>query len=53
MVVLDNLAAHKVEGGREAILAAGAGLLYLPPPDQVRGRLYAPDLGPIAVLVPV
>jgi len=39
VVVLDNLAAHKVAGVREAILAAGAGLLYLPP--------YSPDLNPI------
>lgn len=39
MVVLDNLAAHKVAGVREAIHAAGAGLLYLPP--------YSPDLNPI------
>jgi transposase len=22
-------------------------LLFLPPPDQVRGRLYSPDLNPI------
>jgi len=36
VVVLDNLAAHKVAGVREAIHAAGAGLLYLPP--------YSPDL---------
>ena len=42
VVVLDNLAAHKVEGGREAILAADAGLLYLPP--------YSPDLNPIEQL---
>lgn len=47
VVVLDNLPAHKVKGVREAVLAAGAGLLYLPPPDQVRGRLYSPDLNPI------
>ena len=39
VVVLDNLAAPKVAGVREAILAAGAGLLYLPP--------YSPDLNPI------
>ena len=36
VVVMDNLAAHKVAGGREAIAAAGARLLYLPP--------YSPDL---------
>ena len=47
VVVMDNLPAHKVKGVREAILAAGAGLLYLPPPAQVRGRLYSPDLNPI------
>jgi transposase len=39
VVVLDNLAAHKVEGVRQAIAAAGAALLYLPP--------YHPDLNPI------
>ena len=38
-VVLDNLQAHKVAGVREAIEAAGARLLYLPP--------YSPDLDPI------
>jgi transposase len=42
VVVLDNLAAHKVEGVREAILAADASLLDLPP--------YAPDLNPIEQL---
>ena len=31
VVVLDNLAAHKVAGVAEAIRAAGARLLYLPP----------------------
>jgi len=39
IVVMDNLAAHKVAGVREAIEAAGAVLLYLPP--------YSPDLNPI------
>ena len=39
VVVLDNLAAHKVAGIREAIRAADASLLYLPP--------YSPDLNPI------
>lgn len=39
VVVLDNLGAHKVEGVREAIEAAGAELQYLPP--------YSPDLNPI------
>jgi transposase len=39
VVVLDNLAAHKVAGIREKIQAAGASLLYLPP--------YSPDLNPI------
>jgi transposase len=28
---MDNLAAHKVAGIREAVAAAGASLLYLPP----------------------
>jgi transposase len=39
MVVMDNLAAHKVAGIRTAIEARGATLLYLPP--------YSPDLNPI------
>jgi transposase len=38
VVVLDNLAAHKVDGVRQALAAAGASLLYLPP--------YSPDLPP-------
>jgi transposase len=40
--VLDNLSAHKVPGIREAIEAAGARLLYLPP--------YSPDFNPIEQL---
>jgi len=39
VVVMDNLAAHKVAGVREAIEGAGATLLYLPP--------YSPDFNPI------
>lgn len=39
IVIMDNLAAHKVSGIREAIEACGAKLLYLPP--------YSPDLSPI------
>jgi len=39
VVVMDNLSAHKVDGVRERITAAGAELLYLPP--------YSPDLNPI------
>jgi len=39
IVVIDNLSAHKVEGVRSKIEAAGASLLYLPP--------YSPDLNPI------
>src|SRR5437762_11432211 len=39
VVVMDNLAAHKMAGIEEAIAAAGASLLYLPP--------YSPDLNPI------
>jgi transposase len=42
IVVMDNLAAHKVSGVREAIEAAGARVLYLPP--------YSPDLNPIEQL---
>jgi transposase len=36
---MDNLAAHKVAGIEQAIRAAGASVLYLPP--------YSPDLNPI------
>jgi transposase len=39
IVILDNLAAHKVSGVGAAIKAAGARLEYLPP--------YSPDLNPI------
>ena len=39
VVVMDNLPAHKVSGVRNAIEAAGAKLLYLPP--------YSPDFNPI------
>ena len=39
VVVMDNLAAHKVGGVRECIEARGAELLYLPP--------YSPDFNPI------
>jgi transposase len=42
VVVLDNLAAHKADGARRAIAAAGAALLYLPP--------YSPNLNPIEQL---
>ena len=39
IVIMDNLAAHKVDGVRQAIEARGATLLYLPP--------YSPDFNPI------
>ncbi len=39
---MDNLAAHKVAGVREAIATAGASTLYLP--------AYSPDLNPIEQL---
>ena len=39
LVIMDNLATHKVQGIREAIETAGARLLYLPP--------YSPDFNPI------
>lgn len=38
-VILDNLSSHKKAGVREAIEAAGAQVVYLPP--------YSPDLNPI------
>jgi transposase len=39
IVVMDNLGSHKRPGIRQAIEAAGARLLYLPP--------YSPDFNPI------
>jgi transposase len=39
VVVMDNLQAHKASGVKEAIEAAGARVLYLPP--------YSPDFSPI------
>jgi transposase len=39
VVIMDNLAAHKVAGVRSLIEARGAQLLYLPP--------YSPDFNPI------
>jgi transposase len=42
IVVMDNLSAHKVAGIAQAITAAGASILYLPP--------YSPDLNPIEQL---
>jgi transposase len=42
VVVLDNLAAHKIAGIRQALAAAGGAILDLPP--------YSPDLNPIEQL---
>jgi len=42
IVVMDNLAAHKVAGIRQAIEAVGAEVVYLPP--------YSPDLNPIELV---
>ena len=39
VVILDNLAAHKIRGVRVALKAIGARSLYLPP--------YSPDFNPI------
>ena len=39
LVILDNLATHKIRGVRETIQSRGARLLYLPP--------YSPDFNPI------
>jgi transposase len=39
IVVMDNLASHKVAGIKQAIEAKGASLRYLPP--------YSPDFNPI------
>ena len=38
-VILDNLSSHKVAGVEQAIIAAGAVVMFLPP--------YSPDLNPI------
>ena len=42
VVVMDNLATHKVAGVREAIEGVGARLEYLPP--------YSPDFNPIELM---
>lgn len=42
LVILDNLATHKIRGIVEAIEAVGARLLYLPP--------YSPDFNPIETM---
>jgi len=42
IVIMDNLAAHKIKGVREAIAGVGARVLYLPP--------YSPDLNPIELV---
>ena len=42
LVIMDNLSAHKVRGVREAIAAAHAQVVYLPP--------YSPDLNPIEMV---
>ncbi len=42
VVIADNLSSHKVAGVRDAIEAAGAKLVFLPP--------YSPDLNPIEKL---
>jgi len=42
IVILDNLSSHKVAGVKQAMAAAGATLIYLPP--------YSPDLNPIEKL---
>jgi transposase len=39
IVIMDNLSSHKVAGVQEAIEAAGASLMFLPP--------YSPDFNPI------
>ena len=39
IVIMDNLAAHKVAGVNEALTAVGAQVMYLPP--------YSPDFNPI------
>jgi hypothetical protein len=43
VVILDNLATHKIHGVREALEAVGGRLLFLPP--------YSPDFNPIEPLL--
>lgn len=40
--MIDNLGVHKFAGVREAVAAAGARVVYLPP--------YSPDLNPIELV---
>lgn len=42
LLVMDNLSAHKVAGVRQAVEAAGAQVVYLPP--------YSPDYNPIELV---
>jgi transposase len=42
IVIMDNLGSHKISGVNEAIKAAGATLMYVPP--------YSPDLNPIEMV---
>jgi transposase len=45
IVIMDNLAAHKVEGVRAVVETAGATLLYLPPtrPTSTRSSSSSPS----------
>ena len=45
VVVLDNLGSHKGRAARNAIRAAGAHMIFLPP--------YSPDLNPIEQVFPI
>ena len=57
VVILDNLGSHKGKAARQAIRAAGARLLFLPPPQPFQrccaspepwaAPPYSPDLNPI------
>lgn len=42
IVIMDNLSSHKVKGVAEAIIAAGANVVYLPP--------YSPDFNPVEMM---
>ena len=48
IVIMDNLSSHKVPAAREAIEAAGATLLFLPPysPTSTRSSRRSPSLKP-------
>jgi transposase len=49
VVIMDNLRSHKVAGVRDAIEAAGATLMFIPPPSRARSP-YSPELNPMDIV---